>query len=282
MVAKAGLCGQTVHMGYGRIAILGTLALAVATGTTPALASSTDWFETQGGRIRLVTAGVPDAQGRVTGVLDIALDPGWKTYWRDPGDSGVPPQIMVDGPEVRQAELSFPAPTRHDDGYSEWAGYDSSVLLPIQFTLAGHHQPATIAAKVMIGMCERICIPVHADLVVDPDRSSQQVVEEAMVHNALAALPAPASPGFEASIATASDDTLTVEATLPEDARSAELFLAGEGGYAFATPVAKPADGKLVFEVPVVAKPAHKPDGQGLPYTLTSSAGAVSGFLPYP
>ncbi len=264
------------------LSILPALLIAATLSGPPAHAASSDWHVSEGGRIRIVTANQPDAGGNLRGVLQIELKPGWKTYWRDPGDSGVPPQITVDGPEVRQAELSFPAPTRHDDGYSEWAGYDSSVLLPIQFTLAGHHQPATIAAKVMIGMCERICIPVHADLVVDPDRSSQQVVEEAMVHNALAALPAPASPGFEASIATASDDTLTVEATLPEGTRSAELFLAGEGGYAFATPVAKPADGKLVFEVPVVAKPAHKPDGQGLPYTLTSSAGAVSGFLPYP
>jgi DsbC/DsbD-like thiol-disulfide interchange protein len=109
MVAKTGLCGQIDHMGYGRIAILRALAFAVAMGATPALASSTDWFETQGGRIRLVTAGTPDAQGRIKGVLDIALDPGWKTYWRDPGDAGVPPQLDVSGStNIAEAKLSFP------------------------------------------------------------------------------------------------------------------------------------------------------------------------------
>ena len=44
-----------------------------------------------------------------TGVLDIDLKPGWKTYWRDPGDAGVPPQLDVSAStNVAGAELRFP------------------------------------------------------------------------------------------------------------------------------------------------------------------------------
>src|SRR5688500_18454149 len=50
-------------------------------------ASSSEWFEMEGARIRLVTASKPDADGRLRGILDIELKPGWKTYWRDPGDA---------------------------------------------------------------------------------------------------------------------------------------------------------------------------------------------------
>ena len=258
------------------------ILLASALTALPALAASSGWHDGEGGRLRIVTASAPDANGMLQGVLQIELKPGWKTYWRDPGDSGVPPQVTVEiRGKIRQARIAFPAPTRHDDGYSQWAGYDRSVLLPVSLPLEAGRQ-AALTARVMIGMCEKICIPVQADLVIDPERPSQQIVEEALVHNAVAALPAPAAPGFTASSGSAAGDKLIVEAALPEGAEAAELFLAGEDGYAFGTPVPRTAAGRLSFEVPVLARPAEKPSGQGLPYTLTSSAGAVSGFLPYP
>lgn len=258
-------------------------SLAASLAGLPAYAGSSDWHESEGGRIRLVTASQPDAEGQLHGVLEIDLKPGWKTYWRDPGDSGVPPQIAVDGRSVREAKLDFPAPTRHDDGYSEWAGYDRSVLLPVSFTLADGVAPAgDIAARVLLGICEKICIPVHADLVVDTARSSHEAVEEALVRNARTALPAQATPHFGVNLAASENGALKAEVSLPHGAQSAELFVAGEDGYAFATPVRETGSGKLVFRIPILARPAQRPSGMGVPYTLTSSAGAVSGFLPYP
>lgn len=284
MVAKAGLCGQTVHMGYGRIAILGTLALAVATGTTPALASSTDWFETQGGRIRLVTAGVPDAQGRVTGVLDIALDPGWKTYWRDPGDSGVPPSLKLSGGSLNvvAAELSFPAPQRHNDGYSKWAGYDHSVSLPVTFTLEAPERAAMIDADIFLGICETVCIPVQAQLLLDPASDPDNTADTALVSRALNALPAPARADFGAGIVSEEPDRLVVEARLPEGAAAADLFIAGPDGYAFGAPERIDQDGKVLFSVEVLNRPQETLPEGGLPYTLVTGTDAVSGTLSYP
>lgn len=263
--------------------IFPVISLAAALVVLPAHAASSDWHENEGGRIRLVTASQPDAEGRLQGVLEIDLKPGWKTYWRDPGDSGVPPQITVDGKRLREAKLDFPAPSRHDDGYSEWAGYDRSVLLPVSFTLADGAAPmGSIAAQALVGICEKICIPVHADLEVDLAKPSHEAVEEALVRNARAALPGRAAADFGVSVIASENGVLEVEASLPHGAQSVELFVAGEEGYAFATPARKARDGRLVFQLPILAHPAQKPLGEGVPYTLTSSAGAVSGFLPYP
>ena len=96
--------------------------------------------------MRLVTSGKADEAGRIQGVLDIELKPGWKTYWRDPGDAGVPPQIDVSAStNITDAAFSFPPPQRHDDGYGKWAGYNHPVSLPVTFTLssprdAGRHR----------------------------------------------------------------------------------------------------------------------------------------------
>jgi len=150
-------------------------AAALLAASLPAAASSSAWHDSEGGRVRLVTSGRPDAQGRLQGVLDIALKPGWKTYWRDPGDNGVPPQLgIAESTNVVGAEMAFPAPQRHDDGYGQWAGYDGSVSLPVTFRLASPQDRAVIDAQVFIGICETICIPVKASLTVDRPPTRQR------------------------------------------------------------------------------------------------------------
>ena len=250
--------------------------------TSPASASSSDWFETEGGRVRLVTAGQAGGDGKLTGILDIELKPGWKTYWRDPGDAGVPPTIDVTAsPGVTGAEFSFPTPEWHDDGDFKWAGYDQSVALPITFTLASS-TPGVINADVFLGVCETICIPVKATLAVDPARDPANPNDAAAVSAALAALPAPASKEFGVTTANRSGETIEVEAVAPGDPSSADLFIAGADGYFFGTPKKKFEEGRLRFSIPTLSLPDERPQGAGLHYTLVTDAGSVSGLLPYP
>jgi DsbC/DsbD-like thiol-disulfide interchange protein len=251
-------------------------------GASPALASSTDWFETQGGRIRLVTTGAPDAQGRISGVLDIALDAGWKTYWRDPGDTGVPPSLDIStSSNIAKAELAFPAPQRHDDGYSKWAGYDHSVSLPVTFTLKSPEQAAMIDADIFLGICETICIPVQAQLLLDPASDPDNAADAALVLKAVNTLPAPARPDFSASIFSKDDTRLVIEATLPSGAASADFFIAGAQGYSFGAPQRIDNDGKILFSVEILNRPKTIPAQGGLAYTLVSGEKSVSGTLPY-
>lgn len=262
-------------------AALGLLAAAAWNG--PAFSSSTNWFEAQGGRVRLVTTGTADAQGRLEGILDIHLDPGWKTYWRDPGEAGVPPSLDVSAStNVTDAVLGFPAPQRHDDGYSVWAGYDRSVALPITFHVASSGKPAMIDADIFLGICETICIPVHAKLSLDPASDPDNAADAASVSAALDALPRAERPDFGVRIVSQDDKTLVVEADVPGSAASAEFFLAGSEGYSFATPKRQEKDGKTLFSVEVLDRPATKPAAGGLHYTLVAGGEAVRGILPYP
>ncbi len=233
--------------------------------------------------MRLVTTGRPDAQGRLQGALDIELKQGWKTYWRDPGDNGVPPQLGIDGStNVTGAEMSFPAPRRHDDGYGQWAGYDHSVSLPILFTLAAPQGQTKIDARIFIGICETICIPVQAKLEVDPGTDPDNGADAQAVEAALAALPREAHPGFRAVPGGGNHETLVVQADVPGDPGAADFFIAGADDYMFGAPVRSERAGKLVFSVPILDRPSTPPTNGGLHYTLTSSGGAVRGVLPYP
>jgi DsbC/DsbD-like thiol-disulfide interchange protein len=279
-VARTVWDGQTNVMNCLKLPL--GLAL-LAASALPAAASSSRWADSEGGRIRLVTAGLPDESGRLNGVLHIQLKPSWKTYWRDPGASGVPPQIDVSkATNIAKAEFSYPAPGRHSDGYGEWAGYDRSVSLPVTFTLANPREKAVIEAGVFVGICQTICIPLQARLTVDPTADPDNADDVWLIAAARAALPAKPSDGFAAMAVPGGKEVLTVEATVPGLLQSADLFVAGEQGYLFGAPTRAERDGKLVFSLPIIGRPDTRPQGDGLPYTLTTPMGAVEGLLPYP
>ncbi len=259
-----------------------TAVIGSATGL-PAFASSSAWYNSEGGKIRLVTSGKADDAGHIQGVLQVALKPGWKTYWRDPGDAGVPPQLDISGStNISDADMSFPAPQRHDDGYGKWAGYNYPVSLPVTFTMAAPDQAAVIDADIFLGICETICIPVQTRLTVDPASDPDNAEDAALVKAGLTALPAPATPAFGINVLPGDHETLIVEANFPGDPEAADFFVAGERDYMFGAPARSEKDGKLIFTVPILDRPSTTPTDGGLHYTLTSSAGAVEGLLPFP
>ena len=133
---------------FWKVSLASAVIIAGLTGA--ASASSSPWIDVQGGRVRLVTSGGPNQHGILSGALEIDLAPGWKTYWRDPGDAGVPPTIDVSASaNIKSAELDFPAPERHDEGDFSWAGYDRPVSLPVRFSLGliASTNHATVSAR---------------------------------------------------------------------------------------------------------------------------------------
>lgn len=260
-----------------------TAAILLAASAAPALASSSDWHRAEGGDIRLVTTGAPDERGVVRGALEINLKPGWKTYWVDPGDAGVPPSIDVSASSnVVSAEMSFPAPRRFDDGFSVWAGYEEPVRFPVAFMLSDPGAPAAIQASVFLGICETICVPVQATLSLDTAGDPDNADDAALVQAAVDALPGPEQPDFGVTLVDGGKDEVLVEAAFPGEPDAVDFFLAGSEGYQFGPPERRSDSGRLLFSVPILQRPDQVPDKGALLYTLAASGGAVSGRLPYP
>lgn len=254
----------------------------VCLSAAPALASSSQWLPNEGGRVRLVTSGLPDAQGRLNGVLQIDLKPGWKTYWRDPGSSGVAPSIDVSAnTRIASVEIAFPAPQHHFDGVSTWAGYDYPVALPVTFQMRASGVPGPIEAAVFLGVCESLCVPVQARLTVDPSVDPDNPGDAALVENAHITLPGPATAEFGAMVSEATDKAVTIEAYTSDAGEPTDFFLAGSDGYLFGTPKKVVSGDKTQFIASIITRPKQKPGGAGLHYTLSTAAGSVSGLLPY-
>jgi DsbC/DsbD-like thiol-disulfide interchange protein len=257
-------------------------ALAFPVG---AQAASSGWHHVEGGAIRIVTSGEPDAGGHLRGALEIRLKPGWKTYWLDPGASGVPPTLTASADKGDTGDtgvaIGFPPPRRFDDGYAPWVGYDHPVSLALTIALPQQAQtPARLEASVFLGVCETICIPVQATLSFDPRDGTHAAEDVAVVEDAFAALPAPARAGFSASIAEAGDEWIVVDTALPADARLVDLFVAGTETLALGTPERQPEEGGNRFRVPVASRSGK--DAESVAYTLVTDLGAVSGTMELP
>ena len=99
------------------------------------------------------------------GGIAIQLQPGWKTYWRTPGDSGVPPRFdFSKSDNVEAVTVLWPAPMKFDDGAG---GYSLGYKQPGRAAAADRRQnadkPVTLRADINYAVCDKLCIPVEAN-----------------------------------------------------------------------------------------------------------------------
>lgn len=99
--------------------------------------------------------------------LEFRLEPGWKVYWRSPGDAGLPPVLDFTGSdEILSHELNFPAPIRFSILGFESFGYGGGVILPLTLERKTPGRKMTIVAGLDGLVCKDICIPVAETLTL--------------------------------------------------------------------------------------------------------------------
>ncbi|MFC4625097.1 protein-disulfide reductase DsbD domain-containing protein [Daeguia caeni] len=250
-------------------------AYAFLACNTVAEAMTSDWMETPGGRVRIVIEDQPveaGAEKEIRGALQIDLLPGWKTYWRNPGDSGVPPQVNL---EKGNVEIAFPAPTRFGDAHESGIGYKQPVSLPLTFKL----QPGDTRLKgnVFLGVCANICIPVQAEfdlpLTESDAQSASAIATRILVDTAFSRLPEAATETFGVKRVTRNADEALFELALPDKSAPAELFVASDTVSLSLPSPTLTADGKQAFTTRI----SGKADNAIVDYTLIQNGRAVSG-----
>ncbi|QND52225.1 hypothetical protein HB779_10115 [Phyllobacterium sp. 628] len=246
---------------------------------SPSLAGNSEWTKTPGGSVRLIVDNPEKGATEVRGAVQINLDPGWKTYWREPGDAGVPPELaLTQYGNIKSYSLGFPAPHRFEDGGSKWAGYKKSVALPVILTLTDPSKPAQLKGHAFLGICEAICIPVTAEFNIPIDNNPSDALTKTLVSDAFSALPEKASAAFGIKSAVRKDDHVKVTVQLPENEPQADLFVAGESGVTFGMAKMKTREANsAVFSIPVLTGKDKK--SVTLNYTLVQGEKAVSGKL---
>jgi DsbC/DsbD-like thiol-disulfide interchange protein len=172
--------------------IAATLSVALATIEARAEDAS-PWQRDAHSAVRLL-AGSRSGTVLLGGVA-IQLQPGWKTYWRTPGDSGVPPRFdFSKSDNVEAVTVLWPAPTKFDDGAGGFSlGYKQQVVLPLRIVAKNADKPVTLRADISYAVCDKLCIPVEAK--AELAFASVASTEDGNLSDALNAVPKPANIG---------------------------------------------------------------------------------------
>jgi DsbC/DsbD-like thiol-disulfide interchange protein len=258
----------------GGLAIGGAIAavLSLVLPAAPAFAAdafSTDWALAAKSQARLIAGG-----GNLAG-FEIALSPGAITYWRDPGDAGLPPTLDFSGSDnVASVEPQFPAPKRikEADG-GEAFGYDGSVVFPLAVKPRDPTKPATLKLNADFAVCEKVCLPAKAHLELTLP-SAPGSPHAGAIDAALAAVPrAVAAKDFGALEALGADSWRLCAAH--EDGPPRDLFVEAPEGWWLKTAPAHADGGHDCFTLTIGDKPKDGALPVALRLTLTGGAGAT-------
>ena len=210
------------------------------------------------------------------GGIAFQLQPGWKTYWRTPGDSGVPPRFDFSKSEnIEAVTILWPAPTKFDDGAGGHSlGYKNQIVLPLRIVAKNADKPVTLRADINYAVCEKLCIPVEA--IAELAFASVASTEDSALFAALDTVPKPASIG-DPNPLTIRDvkrdgkSSVLVDVATP-DAREVSLFVEGPTpDWALPVPTllepSPPGVKRFSFELDGLP-PGAKPEGAALKLTL--------------
>jgi len=166
-----------------------TVALVSLAGLAPARSQDASaWQKEAHAAARLIAGTIvkTPAASFLRAGIEIRLDPGWKTYWRYPGDTGVPPTFDFAGSEnVKSVAVQWPAPERFSDGAGGHSiGYLGDIVLPLKVAPADPSRPSALHVKLNYAICGTFCVPAEAtlELALTGKSADEATLEKAEQH----------------------------------------------------------------------------------------------------
>ena len=263
-------------------AILAVNLVVTVAVSRPALSGDASaWDGDQRAAVRLI-AGAQRGPVRRAGI-EIRLAPGWKTYWRYPGDSGIPPRFdFSHSKNVKFVTVRYPAPHRLTDESGTSIGYKHGVVFPLDIVPQNAAQPVVLAVKADYAVCEKICIPAEGKAELNV--TGRPGVQDGWLKQNDALVPVAAQIGEGETLAvrsvTRENKRILVDVAAPG---AIELFAEGPAAD-WALPVPAPVDGapagqqRFAFELEGLP-PNTRPGGATLMLTAVSGGQAIE--VPY-
>ena len=282
-----------MHKLIAGVLIAGSVATATFTNVkgSQMVEFSSPWQDSLYARARLIATGYPgtdnDLKTASAGV-HIEIDPGWKTYWRNPGGSGIPTQPSWEGStNVKSIEVRWPAPKRLIDKYGMTIGYKNEIVLPVKIVPVDAKVPVRLSLDLNYAVCLDICLPVNAKMALDikPENQSTSPFKRKLARF-IKKIPQPSKPseGLRVRKLDLTGDgknvTLLLEIENPTDDALVDVFVEGADALFFNTPEKIINKGAVsLVEMSVSgAKSAKALEGNKLRFTLVGEKTSVDQY----
>lgn len=243
--------------------------LALTLLTLPATAGETPWQDIAPGvRLRMISSDVLKPDGTTMVALELDMPSTYNTYWRVPGESGIPTEIDTsDSSNVSGHEILWPYPLIETKGGLTDFVYRGPTVLPVELKLAGER--ADLTASVVMGVCSDICVPAMASFSLPLDFARPDRGQGLRIAQAVALAPQPwsdARPLLGAVHWDAAANAISVAVTDPRVDPLSLIADASAAGQLFGAPQKSP-DGSAVL-LPLLGG-ADQAALEGMPVSLT-------------
>ncbi len=207
-------------------------------------ADASAWVEDSHSAFRLIAGANKESATSWRAGIEIKMLQGWHTYWRYPGDSGVPPHFDFAGSDnLAVAKVFFPTPHLYQDEGGNTIGYKDAVTFPVQVTPRQPGKPVKLHVKLDYAVCDKLCVPAQgsAELMLAPGASAQDATlaaAEARVPKQVSA----ASAGLTIKRVNSGPKPLVMVDLPAPPGEDVQVFVEGPTPE-WALPVPKPAPG---------------------------------------
>jgi DsbC/DsbD-like thiol-disulfide interchange protein len=264
---------------------VGICAMSLIGASNAAADDASRWDGDARSAARLIAGSSPLDGGPIRAGVEIRLKSGWHTYWRYPGDAGVPPRFdFSESQNLKSVQVLWPAPQRIPEQGLVTIGYAADVILPLAIVPQIRGEPVKLRLKLDYAVCETLCVPAEAkaELVLTGGASSHEAVlaaAEARVPEKL-----PLGEGAALAVKSVRRDTAGGRSRVLVDLAAppaTEIALFAEGPTAdWALPVPAAVDGapkglqRFAFELDG-APPGASYDGAHIALTAVAGDAAI-------
>jgi DsbC/DsbD-like thiol-disulfide interchange protein len=260
--------------------------LGAVSGQALAAGAQPPAYEAPHTRIRLFTAGPAGEGADATAMvgIEIIMEPGWKTYWRTPGEGIAPSFSWDESINLKEARVLWPAPVRFADADGSSIGYKERLVLPVAVTAQESTKPVSLSLAVAYGVCKDICMPVEAELSLDLDMPVRKGDRDELAH-ALTLVPRQQGEGAVCAhrlvsarlvVGPATKPALRVETAHDAGAGQRDVLVEAPLEAGLSAPIAEPASpaGRDAYLFPLEPEGAALVKDKPLTFTMVSDRGS--------
>ena len=122
--------------------------------------------------------------------IKLDLNSGWKTYWKNPGDSGSQPKLIrYNKDKIKKINILFPTPRRFVESGIETIGYEGSIIFPVYVQL--QKGVSILNEKLIFSylICEKICIPIEEEIILNVNLNITSKISDKLLTESIESLP---------------------------------------------------------------------------------------------
>ena len=245
---------------------------------------ASEWKTGHNSRVRIIS-GETDFSSKKPSYagVQLQLSNGWKTYWRSPGDTGVPPSFDWSGSSnLKNIRILWPAPQKYKDEFSTTIGYAHEVILPLKITAKDTSKPVALKLRIGYGICDDICVPIEKSLklTISPRQSGYKTLLSRYRKMVPATVKSTGRTLNGFSIQKISINlkgkkpNIIIDARVPTDTKKAELYVEASNGFYLPLPVEKkstPGNHRRFFIDLTKGDPPKDLAGHTLAFTLVGN-----------